>query len=134
MFLLNKDSSQVCIIIIALHYYYFYDVCRKQLCAVVQALCAVSGEKGRNMLDRLDVRYLGVAASRLATKSPRQSPAKSARMMSSSTVRLTTPPQQTVNRLRTLNPVVLPRNKVRMTNPPDQLSYFYPFSLTLYTK
>ncbi|XP_072176653.1 uncharacterized protein [Diadema setosum] len=90
---------------------------RKQLFAVLQVLCAMSGEKGKNMLERLDMRYLGIAASRLATKSPRQSPVKSARIMSGSTIRMTTPPVTKVNRLRTLNPVVLPGNKMEMSTP-----------------
>lgn len=89
---------------------------KKQLYAALQVLCAVSGEKGRNMLDRLDMRFLGIAASRLASKSPRQSPAKSARLMSSSTVRLTTPPAP-VSRLRTLNPVILPGHKMDFSSP-----------------
>ncbi|XP_041481056.1 tetratricopeptide repeat protein 28-like [Lytechinus variegatus] len=89
---------------------------KNQLYAVLQVLCAVCGEKGKNMLERLDMRYLGLAPSRLAAKSPRQSPSKSARLKSSSTVRLTTPPK-TISRLRTLNPVVLPGNKMDFSTP-----------------
>lgn len=84
---------------------------RKLLSATLQVLCALCGEKGKAMLQRLDPRFLGVASRRVFSKSPSQSPIKSARLRSSSTMRtlLPAPPPK---QLPSLNPVVVSDSKV----------------------
>ncbi|KAJ8038950.1 Tetratricopeptide repeat protein 28 [Holothuria leucospilota] len=84
---------------------------KKLLSATLQVLCALCGEKGKAMVQRLDPRFLGVASRRVFSKSPSQSPIKSARLRSSSTMRtlLPAPPPK---QLPSLNPVVVSDSKM----------------------
>ncbi|PIK41498.1 putative tetratricopeptide repeat protein 28 [Apostichopus japonicus] len=87
---------------------------KKLLSAVLQVLCAVCGDKGVSMLERLDPQFLGVANRRVLSKSPSQSPVKSARLKHSSALRspAVQQPPPPPKRLPSLNPVLISDSKM----------------------
>ncbi|XP_038063493.1 tetratricopeptide repeat protein 28-like [Patiria miniata] len=106
--------------------------------AALLVLCSVMAEKGRAMLHRLDIRYLGINTKTPILRSARKTPIKSA-LRSASTIRTMTPSAlrsrtPTAVRLRTapvavdeeparvrslpsLNPVKLSKNKLAFSTP-----------------
>ncbi|XP_071802673.1 uncharacterized protein [Asterias amurensis] len=105
--------------------------------AALLVLCSVMGEKGRAMLHRLDIRYLGISTKSPITRSAHKTPIKSA-MRSASTIRTLTPNMlrsrtPTAVRLRTapvinadpspmkslpsLNPVQVSKEKLEFSTP-----------------
>ncbi|XP_072016745.1 uncharacterized protein [Amphiura filiformis] len=98
---------------------------KKLLNAGLQSLCALMGEKGLAMLNRLDMKYLGISSKPVALRSARKTPIKSA-LRSASTVRTLTPslraytplpPPPPPKRLPSLNPVLLGKDQISLSTP-----------------